>query len=63
MFYDHDGNSNHTPNFILSTYWNNKVLKECAAQGVHFSDKPKIIFIHLTYNCMQFKFHIIETNA
>jgi len=23
-FYDRDGDSNHTPNFILSTYWNNK---------------------------------------
>jgi len=31
-FYDRDGNSNHTLNFILSTYWNNNVLKECAAK-------------------------------
>jgi len=25
-FYDRDGDSNHTPNCILSTYWNTKVL-------------------------------------
>jgi len=31
--YDYDGNSNHTPNFILSPYWNNKLLKEYAGQG------------------------------
>jgi len=35
-FNDHDGDSNHTTNFILSTNCNNKVLKECAAQGVRY---------------------------
>jgi len=35
-FYDSDDDSNHIPNFILSTYWNNKILKECAAQGVRY---------------------------
>jgi len=53
----------------LSTYWNDKVYSVgmcCARCGVHFFDKPKIIFLRFTLhnnNCMRFKFYILETDA